>query len=77
MKTILIKRKRIALESIFILLFSSLSLAQSVGINTITPDNDATLDLYGTNMGFLPTRLHLSSTDDASPLNQHVAGMVT
>ena len=61
---------------VFSLLCGALT-AQNVGINTITPDTDAALEIYSLEKGFLPTRLRLIATDNASPLSSHIEGMVT
>ena len=61
----------------FSLLLHGVLYAQNVGINTITPDTDAALEIYSLEKGFLPTRLQLITTDNASPLASHVEGMVT
>nr|WP_314498648.1 hypothetical protein [uncultured Chryseobacterium sp.] len=72
MKNYLLKK---ALSFIVLLFICQIGIAQ-VGINTTTPNQDAVLDITSSNKGFLPPRLALTSTSHASPLNQHVAGMV-
>lgn len=53
-------------------------IAQSgVGINTTTPNSNAILDIESTQKGLLPTRLELVTTDNPSPLTNHVAGIIT
>lgn len=47
-----------------------------VGVNTSNPSQESLLELYSTNTGFLPVRLSLVSTTSASPLSQHVKGMM-
>lgn len=51
--------------------------AQNVGINTDSPNPDAALDMVNSSKGFLPTRLSLVSTDNPSPLSNHVSGIIT
>lgn len=60
--------------SLFFLISSK---AQNVGINTLSPNPDAALDLSSSSKGFLPTRLSLISTDNSSPLLNHVIGIMT
>lgn len=50
--------------------------AQSVGINTPTPNSNSILDIVSTNQGLLPPRIALTSTALPSPLSAHVAGML-
>lgn len=47
-----------------------------IGINTKIPNSNAALDITSSNKGFLPPRIALTSTSQASPLNAHVEGMV-
>ncbi|ASW75819.2 hypothetical protein CJF12_17060 [Chryseobacterium piperi] len=65
------------LSSAFFLLISSAAIAQ-VGVNTTNPDPDSALEVTSNNKnkGFLPPRVALTSTSAASPLANHVAGMV-
>ncbi|MEW5676238.1 hypothetical protein ABGT15_07985 [Flavobacterium enshiense] len=59
------------------ILFSVSSIAQNVGIDITNPDADAALDIYSLKKGVLLTRLELISTDNPSPLTNHVEGMTT
>ena len=54
---------------------SATTFAQT-GIGTTTPNASAQLDVSSTTKGFLPPRVALTSTNSASPLAAHVAGMV-
>lgn len=47
-----------------------------VGINTISPDTDAILDVVSTDKGALLPRVPLSETTNSSPLANHVSGML-
>src|SRR5690606_30250003 len=63
------------------LLFSAPAFAQQkVRDNTmrgkVLPVKDALLELGSTNKGFLFTRVQLKSLHDASPMSEHVAGMM-
>jgi hypothetical protein len=57
------------------LLFTAVAKAQ-VGINTVTPDNDAMLDITSSSKGALLPRVALTSTSSFAPLSAHVAGML-
>ncbi|MDF2381283.1 hypothetical protein JMG10_07390 [Nostoc ellipsosporum NOK] len=57
-------------------LFITHSSQAQVGIGTTSPNSNAKLEISATDKGFLPPRLALTSTDAASPLSGHVAGMV-
>lgn len=48
----------------------------NVSIGTNTPEPEAVLNLESANQGFLPPRLNLTETTDASPLATHIPGMV-
>lgn len=62
---------------ILVLLCSSHILsAQSVGVNTSSPNSNAALDVVSTNKGVLIPRVSLSSSTSASPLGAFVAGMM-
>ena len=50
--------------------------AQSVGINTTTPNPDAILDIYSTDKGMLMPRFLLVTTDNPAPMTGHVPGMI-
>ncbi|MGX7668167.1 hypothetical protein [Flavobacterium pedocola] len=57
-------------------MFVSLSLYSQVGIGTSTPDSNSVLDIKSDAKGVLISRVTLSATSIASPLSQHVAGMI-
>lgn len=61
---------------LIITIFNCNILHSQVGINTSDPNQESLLELYSTNTGFLPVRLSLVSTTSASPLSQHVKGMM-
>lgn len=48
----------------------------SIGINTATPDHSASLEVYGTNKGFLPPRVSLSDKNDATTIPNPATGLV-
>lgn len=48
----------------------------NVGIGTISPNDNAQLEISSTNKGLLLPRVALSATNNASPLSAHVMGMV-
>lgn len=63
------------------LLFAMVLLAgwigkSQVGINTISPDSDSDLTLGSTDKGLLLNRVNLTGTANATPLVNHVSGMV-
>ncbi len=58
-----------------LLLIVSLSEAQT-GIGTTTPNASAKLDVYSTNKGFLPPRVTLTSTTDASTIASPAEGLL-
>lgn len=66
-------KKLITFISLF-LLGPSLLYAQ-VGIGTVTPDENAILEVSSSNRGFLMPRIALTALNDPSPMNAHVAGM--
>ncbi|WP_313804007.1 hypothetical protein [Flavobacterium sp.] len=51
--------------------------SQNVGINTVSPNVDAILDIDDSGKGFLPTRLQLIATNDEHPLSAHTEGIIT
>ncbi|MCG2611195.1 hypothetical protein LZZ90_06720 [Flavobacterium sp. SM15] len=59
------------------LMFCLNAIGQNVGVGTINPDENSSLEIYSTDKGFLLTRLPLNATDDSTPLTQHVEGMTT
>lgn len=62
-------------QIIFFILFSSNIIAQT-GIGTTTPNSSAKLDVYATNKGFLPPRIALTATTDASTIASPAAGLL-
>lgn len=52
------------------------ALSAQVGINTPTPNQNALLDISSNNKGLLPPRVSLVNTTSASPLSQHVKGII-
>lgn len=48
----------------------------TIGIGTATPHADAALDITSSNKGFKLPNISLTSTDNPSPLNAHVSGMI-
>ncbi|MFC4817016.1 hypothetical protein [Flavobacterium sp. GCM10023249] len=67
---------RVHLKGIVLLLFTFSMHSQNVGVNTITPNAEAVLDIYCTDKGLLLPRLVLITTDNAAPLQHHVEGMI-
>lgn len=61
---------------IFLLLIISSSLFAQTGIGTTTPNASAKLDVYSTNKGFLPPRVTLTSTTDASTIASPAEGLL-
>ncbi|MGV1012661.1 MAG: hypothetical protein ACOYBS_09445 [Flavobacterium sp.] len=57
------------------ILFTFQMLAQT-GIGTTTPDASAKLDVYATNKGFLPPRVTLTSTTDATTIASPAEGLL-
>jgi len=60
-----------------ILIYGSAMAQPGVGINTAVPNSNAILDVDSTEKGLLLTRLELVTTDNSSPLANHVEGMTT
>jgi hypothetical protein len=63
------------LTAVFLLLSVSQSFAQT-GIGTTTPNASAKLEVYATNKGFLPPRVTLTSTTDATTIASPVEGLL-
>jgi len=59
-----------------ILLFISYSSFAQTGIGTTTPNASAKLDVYATNKGFLPPRVTLTSTTDATTISSPAEGLL-
>jgi hypothetical protein len=64
------------MKRILLLLFLSSSLFAQTGIGTTTPNASAKLDVYSTNKGFLPPRVTLTSTSDASTIASPAEGLL-
>ena len=60
---------------LFFLLITTSMFAQT-GIGTTTPNASAKLDVYSTNKGFLPPRVTLTSTTDASTIASPAEGLL-
>ena len=69
------KMKRIALY-LTLFAFCSITAFAQVGIGTNNPNSDALLELLSSDKGFLLPRVALTDPNLASPLTQHVAGML-
>ncbi|MFD3293379.1 hypothetical protein SKC35_06750 [Aquirufa sp. KTFRIE-69F] len=54
----------------------SVSVFAQTGIGTTTPNASAKLDVYSTNKGFLPPRVTLTSTTDASTITSPAEGLL-
>lgn len=63
------------LTVVFLLLSVSQSFAQT-GIGTTTPNASAKLEVYATNKGFLPPRVTLTSTTDATTIASPAEGLL-
>lgn len=62
---------------ILFLVICSFSIVKAqTGIGTTTPDASAKLDVYSTNKGFLPPRVTLTSTTDASTIASPAEGLL-
>jgi hypothetical protein len=61
---------------IFLFLFISTGLFAQTGIGTTTPNVSAKLEVYSTNKGFLPPRVTLTSTTDASTITSPAEGLL-
>ena len=59
----------------FFLFFIQIAIAQT-GIGTTTPNASAKLEVYATNKGFLPPRIALTATTDATTIASPVAGLL-
>ena len=66
--------KRFVLILVFLTYFSTLK-AQT-GIGTATPNASAKLEVYATNKGFLPPRVTLTSTTDATTIASPAEGLL-
>lgn len=75
MNTIGTNFRNIIFKNLIWMFFPLVATAQSVGINTATPNPDAVLDIYGPTKGFLPARVALVATNTPLPLSAHVQGM--
>jgi hypothetical protein len=68
-------RIKIAFKIIFLMLPVFQSFAQT-GIGTTTPNASAKLDVYSTNKGFLPPRVTLTGTTDATTIASPAEGLL-
>ena len=50
--------------------------AQNVGVGTNNPDASAKLDVKATDKGFLPPRVDLTATNNASPVTSPATGLI-
>jgi hypothetical protein len=57
-------------------LFFSMQMFAQTGIGTTTPNASAKLDVYSTNKGFLPPRVILTSTTDATTIASPAEGLL-
>ncbi|MEK6546879.1 MAG: hypothetical protein AABZ56_01040 [Bacteroidota bacterium] len=64
-----------SLFTIFLCLFGMQVYAQT-GIGTSSPDQSAKLEVYANNKGFLPPRVSLTSTTDASTISNPQTGLL-
>jgi hypothetical protein len=64
------------MNKFILFLFLSTGLFAQTGIGTATPDASAKLDVYSTNKGFLPPRVTLTSTTDASTIASPAEGLL-
>jgi hypothetical protein len=64
------------MKRILLLLLLSASLYAQTGIGTTTPNASAKLDVFSTNKGFLPPRVTLTSTSDASTIASPAEGLL-
>ncbi len=64
------------MKYIWLFLLVSYSAFAQTGIGTTTPEASAKLDVYSTNKGFLPPRIALTGTTDASTIPSPVAGLL-
>lgn len=61
---------------LLLFLVISSGLFAQTGIGTTTPNSSAKLDVYSTNKGFLPPRVTLTSTTDASTIVSPAEGLL-
>jgi uncharacterized protein YdeI (BOF family) len=61
---------------VFILFLSVAKVFAQTGIGTTTPNASAKLDVYSTNKGFLPPRVTLTSTTDATTIASPAEGLL-
>lgn len=68
--------KRILITTTLLLSILSLKSQVSIGVDAVSPHEDAILDLQADDKGILLPRVKLTSTTDSSPLKNHVEGMI-
>lgn len=61
---------------LFLLVLFSVQVFAQTGIGTTTPNASAKLDVYSTNKGFLPPRVTLTSTSDATTIASPAEGLL-
>lgn len=61
---------------VFLFLVISFFTEAQTGIGTTTPNASAKLDVFSSNKGFLPPRVTLTSTSDATTISTPVAGLL-
>jgi hypothetical protein len=61
---------------LWMLLIISIASNAQTGIGTTTPNASAKLEVYATNKGFLPPRIALTATTDATTIASPVAGLL-
>ena len=69
------------MKNLFLMAIALISLGvyaqnDNVGIGTVTPNQDAKLEILAVNQGLLMPRISLMSLSDAAPLSAHVEGMI-
>lgn len=64
------------IKHLFLFLFLSINIFAQTGIGTTTPNASAKLDVFSTNKGFLPPRVTLTSTTDASTIASPAEGLL-
>lgn len=68
--------KRILITATLLLSIISLKSQVSIGVDAVSPHEDAILDLQSQDKGFLLPRVKLVSSNQSTPLKNHVEGMI-
>ena len=63
-------------QLVYLLVWFGLPMLAQTGIGTTTPNASAKLDVYATNKGFLPPRVTLTSTTDATTIASPAEGLL-